>query len=98
MNSVEDISALLAIADLAITVDDLEGKRRFCGDALGTAYGEWKERHGIERVERDTLDWVRMMSATKPEYESLQETKRNEKNARRRLATAIRRYRQRRAA
>lgn len=88
----DQIASLIEIAGKAIEVHKAEADRKFYDDCLGSAYGAWKERHGIERVERDTLDWSRMMVATRPEYEQLQQAKTDERNARRRLATAISRY------
>ena len=83
----------LYIADRAIQVDTYATAERYAKEALHEAYDEFKREAEIDHVERDSSDWDLMMEATKPEYEVLQKAKRDHRNARRRLETAIRRHR-----
>lgn len=94
----KNTDGLVAIAELAITIDELERDRKLKGTDLGNAYEDWKLERGIDHVERDTEEWTAMLSATKLWYEQWTEAKRQEKNARRRLVTAIRRHREGRVA
>lgn len=91
---VSKISILMEIASRAIEVEELESQRALEDHALGAAYHDWKEANGLDRVERDTREWDRMMDATSEEYAALQKAKRLEGNARRRLKTSIRRYKE----
>ena len=61
------ISILMEIASRAIEVEQLESQRVLEDHALGAAYYDWKEANGVDRVERDTADWDRMMVATSHE-------------------------------
>ena len=83
---------LLTIAQKAIDAHDAETRRKMAREALDDAYVCWKQNNGIDRVERDTMDWTRMMGATAVAYDVLEDTKRDERNARRRLSTAVLRY------
>lgn len=88
------ISLLMDIASKAIDADERESQRRLEDDALGASYYEWKEANGITQyIERDTPEWTAMMAATSAEYEALQIAKNHEANAKRRLKTAVRKYR-----
>lgn len=89
---VQNLTSLLSIAEKAIAAQDAEAHRKAEQADLTEAYAAWKAKHGIERVERDTLDWTRMMVATKPRFDRVEQAKREERNAKRRLATAITRY------
>lgn len=80
---------MLKVAQLSVEVFALERRRKFLNGELGAAYYRWKMLNGVDRVERETRSWTRMMSATKKEYAALVEAKRIERNARRRLETAI---------
>lgn len=92
MISPEIISDMLVIAERAIDVHAAEAKRKAARIHLTDAYVDWKDRNCFECVEPDTLEWVRMMSATKDEYKAFEAAKRKEFNARRRLTNAIDRY------
>jgi len=81
------------IATRAIEVDVYARAEQYAKEALHEAYDEFKREAEIDHVERDSSDWDLMMEATKPEYEVLQKAKRDHRNARRRLETAIRRHR-----
>ncbi len=87
------IASLIGIAGRALEVDACEQKRRLEDKALRTAYQAWKSRRGIQHVERDSVDWTLMLNDTTPEYFRLGDACRDERNARKRLATAIARHR-----
>jgi hypothetical protein len=74
-------------------VRDAEVQRQAEKTNLHEAYQAWKRKHGIKRVERDTLEWIRMMQATNADHDRFEREKAVERNARRRLATAVDRYR-----
>lgn len=87
-------SLLTDIASRALDVDQFELQRKADREVLVAAYNRWKNKNQIEHVARDSLEWVQMMVATKREYEQLEAAKRDEHNAKRRLKTSVRRYRQ----
>ena len=91
MTIAKDISDLLSIADRAVTVQRAEIERRNARNNLNFAYRDWKHRNGIDHVNRDSLEWIQMMVATKPEHEILTRAKQRERNARKRLNDAVRR-------
>ncbi|WP_313611015.1 hypothetical protein [Rhizobium sp.] len=93
MTDIASISKLLAIAEKAIEVRDREAARKEARENLNAAYERWKDNHGIEHVETDSAAWNMMMDATEIEYALFANAQTAEKNAKRRLATAIRRYR-----
>lgn len=92
MTNIGSISALLRIAEKAIDAHGAEDRRRMAHEALRDAYTCWKRKNGVKHVERDSLDWTRMLGATAVAYTVVEAAKREERNAQRRLATAIRRY------
>lgn len=87
-------SLLTDIASRALDVEQFEQQRKADRTVLISAYNKWKNKNRIEHVERDSLEWVQMMVATKREYEQFEAAKKSERNAKRRLTTAIKRYRQ----
>lgn len=89
---VQEINLRLMISDKALDADLAESFRKTAQAALDGAYVAWKAKRGIEHVERDTPQWDKMMKATKPQFNRLVEAKRDERNAKRRLATAVARY------
>lgn len=93
MTDIASISKLLAIAEKAIEVSDREAARKEARENLNAAYERWKDDHGIEHVETDSAAWNMMMDATEMEYARFSVAQSAEKNAKRRLATAIRKYR-----
>jgi hypothetical protein len=93
MSEVQKIIQLLAIAEKAIEVDGFMRDVRFYSDALGSGYADFKEKHGLARIEPDMPEWSEMMLATKDDYNNREAAKRHLRNAQRRLETAIRRYR-----
>lgn len=93
MSGTGNFSGLIAIAELAIAVNNRETVVKHRKIALNEAYNAFKDINGIDHVERDSDEWESMMFSTKKEYAVLEAAKREEKNARRRLSTAIRRYR-----
>ncbi|NTB01100.1 hypothetical protein [Agrobacterium tumefaciens] len=93
MMDIGSISKLIAIAEKAIEVSEQEAARKEARENLNAAYDHWKEANGIDHVETDSAAWDIMMGATASEYALLATAQSAEKNAKRRLATAIRRYR-----
>ncbi|MFG1340957.1 hypothetical protein [Xanthobacter autotrophicus] len=88
------LSSILSVARQAFKVYDAEKAREDAQFHLEAAYVAWKRKHGIERVERDTLDWTRMMVATKAQFQALEKAKRAERYARGRLSAIILWYRE----
>jgi len=89
---IPDLSSILAIAEQAIKAHEAGLRRKEAQIHLSRAYTAWKNKHGIEHVERDTLDWTRMMVATKAPFDALEKAKRAERYARERLAIAVTRH------
>ncbi|RWR08517.1 hypothetical protein [Paenirhodobacter populi] len=87
------LAQLLDVAQKAIEVDSLEAVLATEKLDLSTAYDDHKERVGINYIAADTPEWTEMLASTKGEYAAVEEAKRNLKNARSRLKSAIRRYR-----
>ncbi|ROR21724.1 hypothetical protein EC845_2547 [Comamonas sp. BIGb0124] len=75
----------------AIEYQQASGGRKAAEDALAFAYSDWKEAHGIERVERGDGAWEMMMDETQSSYQALLAARRMERNARERLFRACRR-------
>lgn len=90
MMDIQKISALLNIAACAIEVERLSTNQKMFQGNLNDAYNAYKLQNGIERVERDTIEWIMMMESTKKEYSALVRAKRRVYNARRRLSSAVR--------
>lgn len=93
MTDIASISKLLSIAEKAIEVSDREAARKEARENLNAAYDRWKDANGIDHVDTDSAAWDIMMGATESEYAVFANAQSAEKNAKRRLATAIRRYR-----
>lgn len=75
---------------LAIDVHQCIRDRKRARNRLEDAYVHWRNITGTHhRIERDSSEWNRMMKATKSEYLVLEEAKRRERNAARRLERAI---------
>ncbi|MFG1276529.1 hypothetical protein [Xanthobacter autotrophicus] len=91
---VDAFGSILSIARQAFKAHDAEEARRRAQFRLDAAYAAWKRKHNIERVERDTLDWTRLMVATKAQFEALEKAKRAERYARQRLGGMILWYRE----
>lgn len=89
---IPDLVSVLSIAEHAIKAHDAGLRRKEAQIQLSRAYNRWKSKHGIEHVERDTLDWTRMMVATKAPYDALEKAKRAERYARDRLSIAVSRH------
>lgn len=88
-----NLSAMIAIAEKAIEVHDLELASRRAAHALDDAYREYKERNGLGHVDRGTPQWDALLESAAHEYGALTRAKADERNAKRRLSTAIRAYR-----
>jgi len=88
-----EVIRLLDIADRALTADAAASEAKYASSVLNEAYRDWKDANGVENVDRGSEDWDLMLAATKPEYAEAEEAKRLERNARRRLQTAIARHR-----
>lgn len=80
---------MMRVAERAIEFVAREAERKAARSTLNDAYARWKARTGLVRVERNTLDWVRMTKATTAEYEALEAAKKAEYNAMRRLRSAV---------
>ncbi|WP_432344770.1 hypothetical protein WMC41_16110 [Shinella yambaruensis] len=94
MISAKNIMDLLDIANRALVVDTCEQKRRKAQRDLSAAYDAWKTEHRIrDHMEAGSPEMERMLTATEAEYDLLTEAKRDEANARKRLQSAIRKYR-----
>lgn len=87
------IRHMFEIAEKAIEADGLDLDAFVKKDALRQAYADFKESIGIKRIERDTREWDGMMKATADEHQISEDAKRRAKNAKRRLESAIDRYR-----
>lgn len=93
MTDVQKLSLLLAIADRAIEAERCKYRRRYCQDALSAAYAGWKDANGIkERIEVGSPRWLAMLAATNRDYAAVEEAKRQERNADKRLRSAIYKY------
>lgn len=92
MSSMEEV--LTRVAVTAIEADDMELAAFTAKKALHSAYEDYKEERGLDRVERDTLHWELMMAKTKALYEASEVAKRKAYNAKRRRERAIHRWRQ----
>lgn len=87
-----EVPALLEIARRAIEAEKAATQRKAQIAILKSAYLFYKRSNRLERVERDTPEWEAMMSATSGEYDDAEKGKSAEKNARRRMQTAINAY------
>ncbi|MBY3369349.1 hypothetical protein [Rhizobium laguerreae] len=87
------IHLIVAVANSAIELDAYETNASTKKQLLREAYADWKETHGVSRVERDSEEWKAMTSDTNAAYQNLVYAKKNEANARRRLKTAVRNLR-----
>jgi hypothetical protein len=89
----QTLTSLLAIADKAIEAHHAEARCKAERANLDEAYSAWKAKRDIDRIEPDTPQWEKMMKATKPVFRKFSDAKRDERNAKRRLASAIERHR-----
>ncbi|MBY3332505.1 hypothetical protein HFN98_18010 [Rhizobium laguerreae] len=87
------IHLMVAVANSAIELDAYEMNASTKKQVLREAYADWKATHSVDRVERDSDEWKAMMSDTNAAYQNLVYAKKNEANARRRLKTAVRNFR-----
>ncbi|MBE0595322.1 MAG: hypothetical protein IH616_23280 [Gemmatimonadales bacterium] len=92
MIEVAKLSALIDVAAKAIEADGHEDALNATQADLDEAYREWKVARGLGRVERDTIEWEHMMLGTAEAYADLEKAKRASRNAKKRLRTAIARY------
>ncbi|MFN8681680.1 hypothetical protein ACDP63_11135 [Paracoccus sp. P2] len=89
----QHIGKLIEIANIAIEADELERLAALEKADLNEAYEGFKERNGIEHIAADTPAWEAMMDETKGAYDASQAARRKAYNAKRRLKSAIQRYR-----
>lgn len=89
----QKVHLMVAVASSAIELDAYEANARTKKQLLREAYADWKATHGVAQVERDSDEWKAMMSDTNAAYQNLVYAKKNEANARRRLKTAVRNFR-----
>lgn len=87
------LSKLIEVANLAIEADDMQRAAELAKGELREAYDEHKQRVRSARITAETPEWDAMMQATKAEYAASETAKRRAYNARRRLRSAIQRYR-----
>ncbi|MBX4901636.1 hypothetical protein HJA83_09845 [Rhizobium bangladeshense] len=87
------IHLMVVVANCAIELDAYEANASTKRQVLREAYADWKESRGIGRVERDSDEWKAMIGDTDAAYQNLIYAKKNEANARRRLKTAVRNFR-----
>lgn len=88
------IPLLMDVASRAIEADDLELDAFTRKEDLRKAYFCFKGERGVDHVQRDSALWAEMLQATKAEYEAAEDAKRKAYNAKRRMQSAIHRYRQ----
>lgn len=94
MIEVQQLNSLLSIAEKAIEADRLEREAKYAASELNDAYDDYKAGLNIDHVERDGDLWGEMLEHTKQEYKASEDAKRQSKNAKRRLQSAIQRYRE----
>ncbi|WP_064712120.1 hypothetical protein [Rhizobium bangladeshense] len=87
------IRLMIVVANCAIELDAFEATTGTKRQVLREAYADWKDTRGIAHIDRDSDDWRAMMSDTDSAYQNLVYAKKNEANARRRLKTAVRNFR-----
>lgn len=87
------VGKLIEIANIAVEADELERLAKLEKADLSEAYDDFKRRNGIEHISPETPEWERMMADTKGEYQSSEAAKRKAYNAKRRLQSAIARFR-----
>ncbi|WP_139973684.1 hypothetical protein [Ochrobactrum sp. CGA5] len=93
MTEAQKLSLLLAIADRAIEAERCKFARRYSQDALNAAYADWKQKNGIhDHIEAGSPEWTAMLAATNRDYEAVEDAKRLERNADKRLRSAIYKY------
>lgn len=87
------MNLMIDIAQRAIEAEDRRIVLRHRRDLLTRAYRKWQGQTGNNSFDRGSSEWDQMMAATEAEYAALEDAKRLERNARKRLVTAVRRYR-----
>ncbi|MBX4952076.1 MULTISPECIES: hypothetical protein [Rhizobium] len=92
-HTAQKIHLMVVVANCAIELDAYEANVSTKKQVLREAYADWKETRGIARIERDSDEWKAMMGDTHGAYQNLVYAKKNEANARRRLKTAVRNFR-----
>lgn len=98
MDNIKNIAPLLEVAQRAIDLNACEEQRKQDVAALRERYNEWRQERNYVPAEPESPEWLEIKEDTKGLYDLAQAARREEKNARRRLATAIRRYREGRTA
>ena len=91
MTDIQNLIALLDIAQKAIDLNACEDQRKQDASALRERYNEYRRARNYIPAEGD--EWEDIKENTKGLYDLVQASRREERNARRRLASAIRRYR-----
>ena len=90
--STKNFSLQIAIAEKAVDLFRQQQESRQAAHDLDDAYREHKEDLNLGHVVRNSPEWDAMLAATTHEYGALQRAKRQERNAQRRLDTAIRSF------
>ncbi|KFL25006.1 hypothetical protein JP74_21850 [Devosia sp. 17-2-E-8] len=90
---VAKLGLLIDIAARALDFDWEQDSESAAHADLNEAYQAWKDANGIEHVARDTPEWELMMQSTAEQYQAHEASKRKARNARKRLRTAVLKYR-----
>lgn len=84
----QDLIELIDIGRRAVEVHAANERVKDAKRELSDAYADFKAKKNLDRVERDTKQWKRMIKKTKPEYRALMDAKRIARNAQSRLDRA----------
>ncbi|AZV00283.1 hypothetical protein [Paracoccus kondratievae] len=91
--NIATVDQLFSIALKAIEADEMEQLAALEKADLHAAYKDFKVRNGIDHIAIGTPEWNAMMDETKGEYDASEAARRKAYNAKRRLKSAIARYR-----
>lgn len=94
MMDINKINQLLEIAEKSIEADRLRWNAKHAKHDLNEAYDTFKQEIGVDHIEIPSADWENMKAAIKGLYDASEEAKRIAYNAKRRLESAIQRYRE----
>lgn len=90
---VAKLGLLIDIAARALDADWEEDCENAAHADLTEAYQAWKDENGIDHVARDSPEWEAMMASTTEAHLEHEASKRKTRNARKRLRTAVAKYR-----
>lgn len=89
---IKNLTALLTIAQRTLDWHAAVTGEKLAWQLRDDGYRKFKGMHDLDRVERGSVLWNRMLAATKDEHAALVRAKRVTYNARRRLDSAVRGY------